>query len=176
MSDDILRLEILHFEDEPSRVPYPSLLDVALAEWLAIPSTDFKSSDLEDHHELSFPVKGKTCIVTFRIHDGEHFPTPDDAALASAALHLADWSVGANRAAGFDFYEKLRRISYASDRIWLITGYAHTATIRLNGVPGGNKVRIVAKPAPHDELVADMLALLKRALTAALGGGVGESE
>jgi len=158
----LVKIEILHYEDEPTRVPYPSLLDVALAECFGLTGIELVSSEEEDTHTLSYLFDGTAYELTYLIHDGRRFPTPNDERLRAAALHLVDWSIADQREAGLMFFEKLSQLGVDASRVWVVTGYAHAARIRLNESSGGKNARIITKPAQHDAVILDMLGVVRK--------------
>jgi hypothetical protein len=164
------RICILHFEDEPHRVPYPSLIEVEMSNVSGIEQTELVSSDDECHHVIKCLWKGKPCEIHYTIY--EDIVEMDNDRLQVAILHLLDWSIHQNDDTGFAVYKKLREIGVAEERIWVVTGYANLAANQLK--PGGNTdPRIFKKPVKHATLTKEVVRVVEAALLKSLAAPIG---
>ncbi|MEM7424454.1 MAG: hypothetical protein AAF441_00030 [Pseudomonadota bacterium] len=164
-SEQELEIYIFHLEDEPLRVNYPSNLEIALHERFDLEKPDFISSDDETEHSFTFRCCGKDCRIVYLIFDGEHRERPNDAKLKAALLHILDWKIDSNGDGGFHHFDHLISLGVEESSIWLITGYANSARAKLASYQKSKgEVRIVAKPAPVNELVDEMVGLIAERL------------
>jgi hypothetical protein len=161
MEPDVRRIEILHFEDEPHRVPYPSLIEVAISDLRGISDTELVSSDDECRHVIKCVWNGEACEIDYTIYDD--VAEMQDDRLVNAVLHLLDWSIHNNNETGFAVYKKLRELRVAEDRIWVVTGYAHLATQQLKQSDGAN-TRVIKKPVRHAALTKELVDVVAAAL------------
>ena len=151
-------LLICHYEDEPAKVDFPGMIEVALFEHPMI--TDCTIEEPDDD--------GLTFIITFTLNGALYTLSyligtdPNDIAERSgkpvndAILHMVDMYIHGDELAGVKIVNNLLSQGIASEKIWFVTAYE--ALARTNMFPEG--IKIYPKPSPFEHMTQQIINLI----------------
>jgi hypothetical protein len=160
---------ICHFEDEPQRVDFPDLIEIALFQHPDFSDTAIESADDARTHVITFAYKGANHTLFYFIRNTA---AEMQDCLASAGpdcrvvLSMMDLSINGDRESGASMVRD-RLAENGSGEIWMVTGYPVEARRLLD--EGDLNVRVIAKPPNHRLLRDEILALLLGALSDSQG-------
>lgn len=151
-------LLICHYEDEPAKVDFPGMIEVALFEHPMI--TDCTIEEPDDDgltYIIKFTLDGAQYTLNYLI--GDH---PEDITKRSgkpvndAILHMVDMSIHGDNRAGVTIVANLLSQDIASGKIWVVTAYE--ALARTNMFPEG--IKIYPKPSPFEQITRLIIVML----------------
>ena len=151
-------LLICHYEDEPAKVDFPGMIEVAL-----FGRSKFTDCTIEEPKN-----DGLTFIIKFTLND-KHYTLNyligtdlneivyrTGKSVNDAILHMVDMSIHGDNRAGVTIVANLLSQGIASEKIWVVTAYE--ALARDNQFP--SEITIYPKPSSFDhmtQLIIDML-------------------
>ena len=151
-------LLICHYEDEPAKVDFPGMIEVALFE-----HPKFTDCTIEEPDDdgltfiIKFTLDGVQYTLNYLIGDHpEDITERSDTPVNDAILHMVDMSILSDGQAGVKIVNNLLNQGIASEKIWFVTAYE--AMARANIFPEG--IRIYPKPSPFEQITRLIIVML----------------
>jgi hypothetical protein len=167
MPNDATTWAICHYEDEPHKIDFPELIEIALFQHPDFSETDIESDPAQQNHVIRFTYRGNEHVLHYLLRYSVQDMRQTLAQIeppCRVILSMMDLSVGnaADREEGA-YMVKERLEESADETIWMVTGYPVEAKRILEEL--GLDVRIVAKPPNHRQVRDEIVELLLDAIS-----------
>lgn len=149
---------LVHYEDEPQKVNFPGLLEVALYKHPEVTGSAIEEvgDDLQAF-AIRFTRDSEEHEVMYIIDETiEQVEARGGRSVVEATLHLVDREIGADRDAGLRIVRDLLSLGVAPSRIWMVTAYNSLTSRELLAA----KIRVYPKPSPHVEMIEMLIDLV----------------
>ena len=151
-------LLICHYEDEPAKVDFPGMIEVALFEHPMI--TDCTIEEPDDDgltYIIKFTLNGAQYTLNYLIGDHpEDITDRSGKSVHDAILHMVDMYILSDGQAGVKIVKNLLSQGIAIEKIWVVTAYE--ALARTNIFPEG--IKIYPKPSPFEQMTQQIINLI----------------
>ena len=148
---------IIHFEDQPQHVRYPSLLDTGIGSDERFEDCSMDSSDDETRHVIDCAYQNRPLTLEYLIP--EDLESVEKTDIVAAQLIVADLSFGVDaRTRGYEIVKAVMEMGVGIKDIWMITGY-HIQAVEIFGE---ESPRIIEKPPIHGDVRNEMLEIIYR--------------
>jgi hypothetical protein len=152
------KMLICHYEDEPHKVDFPGMIEVALYKHPGVSNTDIEEVGTDaQYFIIRFEIDGEAHELHYIIAEGiKEFTARSRAKVTDVKLHMVDMSINGRDLAGVEIVKDLIGRNVGKQAIWMVTAFEANA----RGNAGLDGITIYPKPSPFSEMTEKILALI----------------
>lgn len=165
-------LTICHYEDEPQRVEFPSILETMIyknADFSNVSITGPKKEQYADDGQIYsyfYEILSHTRNENYRIlyliaPSSESIKKMIDNNIKDgnykSILHIVDMSIGSNKEAGIEIIKHLKKEDVPNGAIWMLTGYPVQSRQILSELE--YDIRVISKPTNVSNIARDIMRI-----------------